>query len=130
MDGFSRHRVYHITNQHGFRAEKRFRGFNHWNRTVLRKQTQWVEHSCRPLHLRLARTTKLGDYSNILISVCRVQDLTPEYLKFKQNIKWHQDTLREHPRMQTNDTIVHLLMLDSLQISQSQRLTSRGKPMC
>jgi len=32
----------------------------------------------------LTRTTELSDYSNILISVCRVQDLTPEYFRFKQ----------------------------------------------
>jgi hypothetical protein len=83
VEGFSRHRVYHITNQHGFQEEKRFRGIDHGNRTVLRLCKQWVEHPCRPLHLRLTRTTKLGDYSNILILVCRVQDLTPEYFKFK-----------------------------------------------
>ena len=83
--------------------------------------------------LRLTLTTIQGEHINILILAHCVQDLSHDLLLGTRDLERYQISVMAHrgeSQMQINDTIEYLPMLDGLQISRLQRLTSGDKPMC
>ena len=83
--------------------------------------------------LRLTLTTIKGEHINILILAHCVKDLSHDLLLGTRDLERYQISVMAHrgeSQMQIDDTIEYLPMLDGLQISQLQRLTSGDKPMC